>query len=80
MQTIEATGPSYWASYLINGDALEDSAEMALADRFVALCLDGVAPVDCQDAGFMWKSDAYHSGVVEGGADCCVYTSLISKR
>lgn len=71
-QTIEATGPSHWASYLVNGDASGiDDSERALADRFVTDCLAGLWPVDCSDAGFMWVHDA--GGL---GADCQTYVSI----
>lgn len=73
-ETITATAPSYWASYLINGDASGmDDGEIARADAFAAwLCGD---IVDCEDDGFRHWHDARQFGVL--AADCCVYTALI---
>lgn len=81
LEPITATAPSYWASYLINGDAsgLED-AERETADSFVAACLGGVMPCDCEDAGFMWNHDAARNlprSPYVMAADCQSYTSLI---
>lgn len=64
--------PSYWASYLINGDGsgLEDS-EIAQADAFLASHnLPG--PVSCEEVGFCHSNDA---GTLAG--DCEDYTFLL---
>jgi hypothetical protein len=55
---LKLTAPSYWASYLINGDASGLNAVEKLA------CEDwrkneGIFEVlDCEDAGFIWRHDA----------------------
>ena len=72
--TVTATAPSYWASYFINGDAGDMSAEeIAQADAFAEWL--GGSIVDCEDAGFMRHHDAAQFGVL--AADCQTYTALI---
>lgn len=69
--TVTYTAPSYWASYLINGDfsGMEDD-EIATADAFLAWVGLG-APVDCEGAGFCHSNDA---GTLAG--DCMTYSFL----
>jgi hypothetical protein len=73
-ETLEATGLSHWASYLINNDdsalTVEDKAQ---ADKFRQWL--GGDIVDCRDAGFMWN----HDGIFVAGAlagDCQIYIAL----
>lgn len=75
LETVTATAPSYWASYLVNGDdSGMDDNETAQADAF-AKWLGGNI-VDCEDAGFMWTHDAMRvCGTL--AADCQTYTALI---
>lgn len=70
--------PSYWASYLINGDAsgLED-AEQAECDRWFAGLGDGWDVVDCSEEGHFGRF--YFA--VEGrwlGCDLVTYSLLKS--
>lgn len=76
LEVIEATAPSAWASYLINGDdsGIEEG-ERREADAFVAFVAAG-APVGCEDAGFMWYSNARDWGCTSTGADCQTYSFL----
>lgn len=68
------TAPSYWASYLINGDSSGmDDADVDQADAFLARVGLG-APVSCDDAGFLWYHDARQECPL--GADCQTYTFL----
>lgn len=65
------TAPSAWASYLINGDDSGISAEdKAAADAWIESVGLGGA-VSCEDAGFMWRHDAY--AFMPLGADCQHY-------
>lgn len=74
MQTITGTAPSYWASYFINGEPGDMSAdEIAAADSFAAWL--GGSIVDCEDAGFIWRHDA--SRYWPYGADCQTYTAIL---
>lgn len=75
MRTIEATAPSHWASYLINGDAsgLSDDDERQ-ADAWIAR--EGLGmPATCEDAGFCWRHDAFNECPL--GADCQTYVFLV---
>ena len=75
LQPVTATGLSAWAPYLINGDASGLSPDdVAAADSF-ARWLGGV-PVDCQDAGFIWRPDSFR--FLPLGGDCQTYTALIA--
>lgn len=76
MQTIEATAPSHWASYLINGDdsGLESSERQA-ADAWIAREGMGM-PASCDDAGFCWNHDAEVEAPY--GADCQTYVFLVA--
>jgi hypothetical protein len=58
LTTIDLTAPSYWASYLINGDATGlNAVEKAACDAW--LKSEGVFEVlDAVDAGFCWSHDA----------------------
>lgn len=78
MEAITLTAPSYWASYLINGDSsgMEDQ-EIAACDAWIA-GLDCGAPVDCEDAGFIKYHDAHH--VMPLAADCQRYTFFLRDR
>lgn len=70
------TGPVYWASYLINGDAssLSDE-ERAQADAFAAWV--GGPIVDCdEETHFSNWSDARHIGYNLGG-DVATYTAHV---
>jgi hypothetical protein len=73
-QTVTGYAPSYWASYLVNGDAsgLEPD-EVAKADQFAAWL--GGSIVSCEDAGFMRRHDATQFGVL--ASDCQEYVALI---
>ena len=74
-QTITATAPSAWASYLINGDDSGiEPEDKAACDAWIAR--EGLGlPCSCDDAGFMWRHDAYNECPL--GADCQEYTFLI---
>jgi len=76
-ELIHSTALSHWASYLINGDAsgmeLEDIEPCVALLKWVG-CGD---PVDCEDAGFMWRHDASRFGALAG--DCQTYTFLSEK-
>lgn len=74
LEPISATGLSAWASYLINGDASGiDAADIAAADQFAGWL--GGLPVDCVDAGFMWRPDSWQ--FMPLGGDCQTYTALV---
>ena len=71
IQTVTLTAPSCWASYLINGDDSGICAEdKAQADSWIAREAVG-RPVDCADAGFRWRHDAFAE--CPYGADCQDY-------
>ena len=56
---INATAPSAWASYLINGDSSGiDAQELAMANAWLDR-LELPFPVSCEDAGFCWWHDAH---------------------
>lgn len=77
LQPITGTAPSYWACYFINGDSGEmPPEEIAAADQFAAW-LGGI-PCSCDDAGFIWKHDAWQFWPY--GADCQTYTTLIQQE
>lgn len=73
MKTATYTLPSYWASYLINGDASGlDAGEQATVDAFMAR--EGNPHfVDCGEPYFSTLNDA---GVLAG--DVCEYIALVS--
>jgi hypothetical protein len=77
LEPVTATAPSYWAGYLINGDASGlTPAERRQADAFKDWL--GADPIDCADAGFMWSHDAMRvCGAMAG--DCQEYTALIAS-
>jgi hypothetical protein len=77
MRTVQLTAPSVWASYLINGDASGiDAEEIAAADAW--LTREGLpTPVDCEDAGFRWRHDAFEE--LPLGADCQLYSFLVAS-
>lgn len=67
----EYTAPSFWATYLINGDASGiDDKEKAEADAFVAWVGCG-SPVSAEDAGFLNRPDFGRSA-----GDCQAYSFL----
>jgi len=71
-ELIRSTALSHWASYLINGDASGmDPLDLEQCKAWLkrAGCGD---PVDCEDAGFMWRHDASAFGALAG--DCQTYT------
>lgn len=75
-ETLELAAPSYWASYLINGDAsgLRNGEEND-ADSWLAEMAAGWGPpVEVsEDSEFRW----YHSADAwVGAADCAVYTFM----
>jgi hypothetical protein len=74
LEPVTATGLSSWASFLINGDdsGLEPGERKA-AEAFAAWL--GGSPVDCQDAGFIWRPDSFR--FLPLGGDCQTYTALI---
>lgn len=77
LKPISATGLSAWASYLVNGDAGElEPEELAVARQFALVEL-GAMPVDCEDAGFIWKPDSWRYW--PQGGDCQVYTALVES-
>jgi len=75
---VELTAPSYWASYLINGDASGmDDDEIKACDAWIAR--EGLgSPCDCTDAGFMTWHDARHEMPL--AADCQVYTFMHPEK
>lgn len=76
--TLAITAPSAWASYLINGDAtglcMQDIEQ---ADSWIERQGVGL-PVACEDAGFMWKHDAFTECPL--GADCQTYLFIIREE
>lgn len=75
LETVTATAPAHWASYLVNGDdsGLEPE-EKRQAAKFAAWL--GAWPVDCSEAGFMWTHDAMRvCGAL--AAECESYTALV---
>lgn len=74
---VEATAPSHWASYLINGDASGmTESEVRAADGWIAR--EGMgAPVSCEDEGFRWRHDAWPECPL--GADCQRYGFLVEE-
>lgn len=75
---IVLTAPSYWASYLINGDdSGMDEGEIAACEAWLER--EGLGtPVSCEGAGFIWRHDAYHEMPL--GADCQEYTFITTKE
>lgn len=80
LETVTATAPSAWASYLINGDdsGIEES-DVRAADAFCEF-VDAGSPVDCADAGFVAYCDARNWGMIDCAADCQTYTFLKRKE
>jgi hypothetical protein len=75
LTAIEATAPSHWAPYFINGDAsglYED--ERVAADAFLERMAMG-SPVSCEDAGFRHRHDAMIESPL--AADCQTYVWLV---
>ena len=73
-ETIEATAPSAWAPYLVNGDSSGLEAEDIIAADQFAEWLGGYI-VSCEDAGFIWHHDARQFCPL--GADCSTYIAII---
>lgn len=73
IETMQATAPSAWASYLVNGDAsgLEDDEQTA-CDAWVESLAPFTACVAADDAGFIKWHDARN--VCDYAADCQTYT------
>jgi hypothetical protein len=77
MRTVTATAPSYWGSYLINGDSSGiDEHDVTQADAFASWLGGNI--VDCEDHGFLHWHDARQFGVL--AADCATYTALIQDK
>lgn len=76
LKPLTITAPSYWASYLINGDdsGLEPQ-EKAACDAWLAREAVGL-PVSCDDAGFCHRHDAWAEAPYS--ADCQDYVFLIA--
>jgi len=75
MTTIELTAPSFWASYLINGDASGlNAAEKLACDDWIKCQAIGY-PASCEDAGFVRIHDA---NVFAFPCDCQTYTFLVA--
>jgi hypothetical protein len=74
------TGPSYWASYLINGDASGiTAAEVAMADAWCERH-NVVAVVDCEDEGrFTWSYRLYCPEADCSGGDVVDYTCEVAS-
>jgi hypothetical protein len=73
IETFTATAPSYWASYLINGDASGlEYPEIAQADAFLAR--QGGYVVSCEDYGFCTRHDAWWE--CPYAVDCQEYTFI----
>jgi len=72
---VELTAPSYWASYLINGDASGmDDEEITACDAWIKR--EGLgSPCGCTEAGFVKWHDARFE--MPYAADCEVYTFLV---
>lgn len=72
----QATAPSHWAAYFINGDSdgMTEAEEKA-ADKFAEWL--GACPCDCRDAGFLNWPDSRLHGFWPFAADCQTYTALI---
>lgn len=78
LEVIEATAPSHWASYLINGDSsgLEDD-DIAQCDAWIER--EGMGtPVSCEDAGFIRWHDANKE--CPFAADCQTYVFLVPSE
>jgi hypothetical protein len=71
----ELVAPSYWASYLINGDSsgLTAVEKLAADDWLKDQALWEFDCVDCQDAGFRWRHDASKFALA---GDCQTYTFM----
>lgn len=76
MNVFTATAPDAWASYLMNGDASGiDDTDKAQADAWIER--EGLGlPVSCDDAGFMWRHDAFTECPL--GAECQEYLFLVA--
>ena len=74
------TLPSFWAPYLINGDATGmTDAERRQADDFLTL-YRLPAPVSCEDDGFRRYNDAHDlGGEAAKGQDCSVLGFLVDE-
>lgn len=75
LQVIERLAPSAWASALINGDYSGTSPDDELHMEAWLKRENLPAPVACDDAGFIWRHDAFAECPL--GADCQRYTFLI---
>jgi hypothetical protein len=79
LTAVEATAPSYWASYLINGDCsgMEDH-EVKACDAWIKRMGMG-SPVSCEDAGCFMR---WHDAAIECpfAADCQTYTFLVEEE
>jgi len=76
LEKVTYTLPSYWASYLINGDSSGISdKDKAECDSFIAR-MELPAPVDCStESWFSWHNDA-----TDLGGDVMEYTFLIPSK
>ena len=75
-KVIHLVAPSYWASYLINGDHSGLNAVEKLAcDDWIKSQNVGY-PVTCDDAGFRWRHDADAFALA---GDCQTYAFLVEE-
>ena len=58
METQTFTAPSYWASYLINGDDSGMHTEDKIAAEQWLTWINMGMPVSCDDLGFLWHHSA----------------------
>lgn len=79
LKTVQATAPSHWAPYFINGDSdgMTEAEEKA-ADQFAEWL--GACPCDCEESGFLNWPDSRLQGFWPFAADCQTYTALINSE
>ena len=82
LETIFGNAPSYWASYLVNGDSSGlEQEEIEQADKFAEWLggniVDCTGEHDDDHPGFMRYHDAQQFGTL--AADCSRYTALVEQ-
>jgi len=79
---IYGNAPSYWASYLVNGDSSGlEQEDIEQADKFAEWLggniVDCTGEHDDNHPGFMRYHDAQQFGTL--AADCAQYTALVEQ-
>jgi hypothetical protein len=77
VEVVTAVGFTYWASYLVNGDASGiDDADVEAADKFQAYLRGDAHAIDVTDVSEdNWFGRPDFGSNLAG--DCCTYTALL---